>query len=93
MRYAKRDHTHKEIAQAFVACGCLVYHVDGAIDMVVFDPQSGLMKLVDAKTPRAKGGSDKQTDTQKEMLADGWDILFLRSAENAIEAVTRWRTR
>lgn len=82
----RRDVTHKAIGQALESCGCLVLHLDAAIDMICLCPRSGL-HLIEAKSD----AKSRYTDTQKRMLADGWPLERLESVDDVVEAVMRWR--
>lgn len=87
----KKDKVNGEVVKAFLSSGCLVHEINGAIDLLIYEPSTKRIFIVDAKTPRDQGGRDRETDTQKELLADGWPLLFIRSAENAIDQVSKWR--
>jgi hypothetical protein len=92
--YAKRrDTTHKAIHDTFEALGCLVLDLDGVIDMLVKEPQSGRQELVDAKTARSKKGKYLRTASQDRLVADGWVIHFLKSSEDAEQLVRQWRRK
>lgn len=81
MRRAKVDSTHGEIRATLRRLGWRVkdvHTVKGFIDMVAYHPARGLVILVDAKTNKGR-----LTEAQERLVADGWPIKFLRSAEDA----------
>ncbi len=83
MRRAKTDANHAEIADALRRCGWKVkacHTIKGFVDMVAFHPARGLVVLIDAKA--AKG---RTTEAQDKLVADGWPIKFVRSAEEAAQ--------
>jgi hypothetical protein len=90
-RYAARkDHTHRGIRLAFEQMGFLV--MEGTtIDFTLYDPQTGLIHLVDAKTSRRDGGKGTKTDAQAAMVKNGWPIAFPQSIEDAVALATKWR--
>jgi hypothetical protein len=83
MRRAKVDTTHGEIRTALRRCGWSVknvHTVKGFVDMVAYHHGRGLVVLIDAKTNKGR-----LTEAQAQLVADGWPIKFVRSAEEAAQ--------
>jgi len=80
MRYAARvDGTHREVIDALRACGWLVADTSrlaGFVDCVA--QRRGVTRLIEIKRPKGK-----LTWLQAQMIAAGFDVRVLRSAEDA----------
>ena len=80
MRARKVDATQAAIVTALRRSGALVWALNGAVDLIV--QWRGRLTLIDCKSPRGKA-----TDTQRDMIAQGWQIHFCKTSTEAYEAV------
>ncbi len=71
------DSTQEAIVAALRGVGARVWIVGKEIDLVVYF--RGRTHLMDCKSKRTR-----MTDTQKAMNADGWNIIFAHSPEEAL---------
>lgn len=81
MRYAARvDGTHREVIDALRSCGWMVADTSrlaGFVDCVA--QRQGVTRLVEIKRPKGT-----LTRSQVDMIAAGFDVRILRSAEDAV---------
>jgi hypothetical protein len=80
LRIRKIDSTQHEIVIALRRCGCLVWIVNAEIDLVV--QRAGRIYLLEVK---AKGG--RLTDTQLDMVGQGWNFAIVHNVTEAAAAV------
>ncbi len=80
MSYARRvDRTHAEVMNALRKCGWLVQdtsRLKGWCDLTA--ARAGRVLLIEVKTLKGK-----PTSAQLELIAAGWPILTVRSADEA----------
>lgn len=79
MRAQKRDLTEPEICEALTEAGCKVMKLS-RFDLLVF--RGNRLYMLDCKSP---GG--KPTDSQEKLITEGWPLKFVRTPEEALEAV------
>jgi len=77
-RAAKRDKNEPEIVQALRKNGWLVLYLD-KFDLLAFDPQTKRLRMLEVKT---ETGALKPS--QGKLLADGWPLEIIRTAEDAL---------
>lgn len=85
MRARRTDATQAEIVRALRRVGCLVWEINGAVDLAV--QRGDRIFLLECKTLRRDGGRQTLTKTQERMRAEGWRIGVVWSPEGALEAV------
>lgn len=81
MRRARIDSTHREIRETLRKCGWLVFDshtLPEWVDLVAYHPARGEFALVEAKAPKGK-----LKPSQERLVAAGWPVKFIRSAEEA----------
>jgi Holliday junction resolvase len=81
-RNAKRDANEKDVVSALRKVGAKVARVsaEGFPDLVCW--YRGRIFLLEVKT--AKG---RATEAQEQRTADGWPVVTVRSAEDALKAI------
>jgi hypothetical protein len=80
VRARKVDLTQAEIVNALERVGCLVWQINGAIDLLVC--RSGHLYLLECKSKRGS-----LTKTQEQMRGDGWPIRIVWSPDDALREV------
>lgn len=80
MRARKIDATQAEIVSALRRAGCLVWPVNGALDLVV--QRGGEIYLLECKSKRGS-----LTREQEDMRNQGWRYSIVYSPEAALDAV------
>lgn len=86
-RASKIDATHQAIRETLIACGFTVldtFRFPGFVDMMVRKDGSDKIFLIEAKTPQNKQGRYEKTEKQAKLEADGWEIVYLTSASEAL---------
>ena len=81
-RAAKRDTVEPAIVEALRDAGYLVTEAGWLCDLMVFDPNSGRVTLIEVKTGKAK-----LRPSQQAVIAQGWPVKVVRSVEGAFAAV------
>ncbi len=86
MSYARKvDTTHQAIRDALRKCGMTVIDTSRLSGFVDFVAKKGdRIFLIEAKTPQSKAGRILKTDAQKRLEQNGWSVVFLTSAVDAM---------
>jgi Holliday junction resolvase len=86
LRYASRtDSTHAEIRRVLRELGYCVLDTSrypGFVDMLA--KRGPRVYLIEAKTPQSKSGRIDKTAAQTKLEQAGFEVVYLRSAEEAI---------
>lgn len=86
MRYAaKVDSTHAEIRDTLRSLGWLVHdtsRLGGFVDLVAL--KGSRFGLIEVKTAQSKKGTVRKTRSQRQLVEDGWPVVVLRTADEAI---------
>lgn len=83
-RAACRDSTEADIIDALRKVGALVETLD-KWDLQVF--YRGRLFMLDAKTPHGKARRFKTQSSQERLVREGWPLIFVRDAEEALRAI------
>ena len=81
-RLGKRDSNEKIIVDALRKCGVKVHHVSakGFADLIAYTKTRGIVLL------EVKGKRGTLTPAQVEYRDDGWPVVIVRSAADALAA-------
>lgn len=83
-RAAKRDTTEIEIVAALRKVGALVL-IEDTFDLLVWYHND--LFMLDAKTPHGKKRTFTKQASQERLIRDGWPLVFVRDAEEALRAI------
>jgi len=81
VRARKVDRTQHAIVQALERAGCLVWPVNGAIDLIV--TRGRKVYLLECKTD----AKPRLTATQARMIEEGWPVAVVTTESEALAAV------
>jgi Holliday junction resolvase-like predicted endonuclease len=86
MRYAARtDHSHAAVRDALREMGFVVVDTSrysGFVDLMV--RKRGKWHWIEVKTAQNKAGRIEKTDSQRKLEAQGVEIIYLRTREEAM---------
>jgi len=78
---AKRDACEADIVEALRQAGALVLHLN-KFDLLVYVPRRQAFYMLDCK-----GDEGRITESQQQLLDDGWPLKFIGSPQEALKLI------
>lgn len=87
--YARqRDENERALVDALTEAGFLVFRQDRLCDLIVCDPATRIITLIEVKNPRT-AKTPRLTREQRESVALGWPVQIVTTPAEALAAVRR----
>lgn len=83
----RRDLNERPLVELLRKAGFLVHRNDRLCDLIVCDPRTGVISLLEVKNPAS--GKPRLTPDQREAVAAGWPLKIVTDAAAALAAVRR----